>query len=248
MNLRRQWLAAAAGALMLATAAATAGEAQVVVFDPKSYVQSVLTAARELQQINNQIVSLQNQAQSLINEAHNLATLPTSTLGMLQSDLTRTQQLLSEAQHITYNTGQINQAFSTQYGQASLTMPQVQLVARAQQRWQISLGAFQDALNVQAGVVSNLTNARTQMSTLVTASQGSTGALQANQSGNQLLALIAKEIADLTAVITAQSRADALAAADKATAPADAQVRFSQFMAGGTYKPADVSMYHRCAR
>src|SRR5580658_2346086 len=239
----RPWLAVAASAIIIA-AAARAGEAQVVVFDPKSYVESLLSAARELQQINNQIVSLQNQAQSLINQARNLASLPTSALGMLQSDLTRTQQLLSEAQHIAYNTAQINQAFATQYGQASLTMPQVQLVARAQQRWQTSLGAFQDALNVQAGVVANLTNTRTQMSTLVTASQGSTGALQASQSGNQLLALIAKELADLTAVVAAQSRAEALSAADKATAPADAQVRFSQFMAGGPYTPAAVSMYH----
>jgi P-type conjugative transfer protein TrbJ len=243
MKSRHRWLAVAASVLVIATEAPI-GQAQIVVFDPKSYVQDVLTAARQLQQINNQIVSLQNQAQMLINEAQNLAGLPTSTLNMLQSDLTRTQQLLSEARHITYNTGQINQAFTSQYGQASLTMPQVQLVARAQQRWQTSLGAFQDALNVQAGVVANLTNARTQMSTLVTASQGSTGALQASQSGNQLLALIAKEIADLTAVVTAQSRADALSAADKATAPADAQVRFSQFMTGGTYTPSAVSMYH----
>jgi len=123
-------------------------------------------------------------------------------------------------------------------------MPQAQLVLRAQQRWQTSLGAFQDALNVQAGVVTNLTNAKSQLSTLVTSSQSSVGALQATQSGNQLLALIAKELADLTAVVTAQSRADSLAAADKATASADAQVRFSQFMVGGTYTAAPVSLFH----
>ena len=51
-------------------------------------------------------------------------------------------------------------------------------------------------------------------------------------------------VADLTAVVTAQNRAQALSAADKATAPADAQVRFSQFMAGGTYTAAAVSMFH----
>jgi len=240
----RRLIALATGAVAAVALTGSVTRAQVVVFDPKSYVQDVLTAARQLQQINNQIVSLQNQAQMLINAAHNLATLPQSTLNLLQSDLTRTQQLLSEAQHITYSTGQINQAFATQYGQASLTMPQAQLVLRAQQRWQTSLGAFQDALNVQAGVVTNLTNAKSQLSSLVTSSQGSVGALQATQSGNQLLALIAKEIADLTAVVTAQSRAESLAAADKATAPADAQVRFSQFMVGGTYTPAPVSMFH----
>ena len=36
----------------------------------------VLTAARELQQINNQIQTLKNQAQMLINQARNLASLP----------------------------------------------------------------------------------------------------------------------------------------------------------------------------
>jgi P-type conjugative transfer protein TrbJ len=43
--------------------------AQVVVFDPNNYAQNVLTAARALQQINNQITSLQNQTQMLINQA-----------------------------------------------------------------------------------------------------------------------------------------------------------------------------------
>ena len=41
--------------------------AQWIVFDPNNYVQNVLTAARELQQITNQITSLQNEAQMLIN-------------------------------------------------------------------------------------------------------------------------------------------------------------------------------------
>jgi P-type conjugative transfer protein TrbJ len=43
--------------------------AQSIVFDPNNYAQNVLTAARELQQINNQITALQNQAQMLINTA-----------------------------------------------------------------------------------------------------------------------------------------------------------------------------------
>ena len=49
-----------------------------IVYDPSNYAQNVLTAARSLQQINNQITSLQNQAQSLINQARNLASLPTT--------------------------------------------------------------------------------------------------------------------------------------------------------------------------
>src|SRR3546814_6251044 len=41
----------------------------IVVFDPSNYGQNILTAARTLEQINNQIRMLQNQAQSLINQA-----------------------------------------------------------------------------------------------------------------------------------------------------------------------------------
>ena len=77
--------------------------AQVVVFDPTNYAQNVLTAARALQQINNQITSLQNQAQMLINQAKNLANLPYSSLQQLQSSIQRTQQLLNQAQRIAYD-------------------------------------------------------------------------------------------------------------------------------------------------
>ena len=57
---------------------------------------------------------------------------------------------------------------------------------------------------MQAGVVGNLDTNRTQMSALVTSSQGATGALQATQAGNQLLALQAQQLADLTAAVAAQ--------------------------------------------
>jgi P-type conjugative transfer protein TrbJ len=40
----------------------------------------VLTAARELQQVNNEIQSLENQATMLINQAKNLASLPYSAV------------------------------------------------------------------------------------------------------------------------------------------------------------------------
>ena len=76
--------------------------AQLVVFDPNNYAQNVLTAARALQQINNQIVSLQNQAQMLINQAKNLAALPFSSLLQLEQSVLRTQQLLAQAQRIDH--------------------------------------------------------------------------------------------------------------------------------------------------
>ena len=82
--------------------------AQLVVFDPNNYAQNVLTAARALQQINNQITSLQNQAQMLVNQAKNLASLPYSSLQQLEQSIQRTQQLLAQAQRISFDIQQID--------------------------------------------------------------------------------------------------------------------------------------------
>ena len=74
--------------------------AQMIVYDPSNYAQNVLQAARALQQINNQITSLQNQTQMLLNQAKNLASLPYSSLQTIEQSLARTQQLLNEAQRL----------------------------------------------------------------------------------------------------------------------------------------------------
>src|ERR1700743_2576393 len=120
--------------------------AQLSVFDRNNYAQNVLTAARALQQINNQITSLQNQAQMLINQARNLVNLPFSSLQQLQQSIQRTQQLLNQAQRIAYNVQQINNAFSTTYAPASASISNQALISNAQSRWQTSVAALQDAL------------------------------------------------------------------------------------------------------
>jgi hypothetical protein len=63
----RRALLASTVAIGVGLAAAPAS-AQIV-FDPSNYAQNVLTAARALQQINNQITSLANQTQMLVNQA-----------------------------------------------------------------------------------------------------------------------------------------------------------------------------------
>ncbi|WP_292454878.1 P-type conjugative transfer protein TrbJ, partial [Mesorhizobium sp.] len=181
----------------------TAPAHALIVFDPSNYSQNVLTAARSLQQITNQITSLQNQAQMLINQARNLASLPLSSLQQLQQSVQRTQQLLGQAQNIAFDVQQVDKAFQQQYGDVSLSAPDQQLVTDARSRWQNTVGGLQDAMRVQAGVVGNIETGRAQISALVGASQSAAGALQAAQAGNQLLALQGQQLADLTAVIAA---------------------------------------------
>ena len=83
-------LAAASAVVLTLAVEAPPASAQWIVYDPTNFSQNVLTAARELQQINNQIQMLTNQATSLVNQARNLANLPMSTLTQLQSSIAQT--------------------------------------------------------------------------------------------------------------------------------------------------------------
>jgi P-type conjugative transfer protein TrbJ len=222
----------------------TPAAAQWVVYDPTNYVQNVLSAARALEQINNQIQSLQNEAQMLINQARNLASLPYSSLQQLQQSVQRTQALLGQAQRIAFDVQQIDQAFQSQYGNISLSTSDQRLVSDARSRWQNTVGGLQDALRVQAGVVGNIDTNRAEMAALVGRSQGATGALQATQAGNQLLALQAQQLADLVAVVAANGRAQALVDAERAAAAEQGREQRRRFLTPGSgYQPGNARMF-----
>ena len=246
MIARRFRSALAAGAAVLTLAAASSARAQWVVYDPTNFSQNVLTAARELQQINNQILQLENQAQMLINQARNLASLPYSAIAQLMQSINQTEQLLVNAQRIAYSVASIDKAFTQTYPMSySGSMSGQQLLAGAQTRWQNSMAGFQDAMRVQAGVVQNLDSTRTQINALIAASQSATGALQAAQSGNQLTALQTKQLADLTAVMAAIARAQSLENARKIENQLMAQQQRTNFLNyGAGYQPGSVQMFH----
>ncbi len=239
--------------MLLATVSLTAvlaagvpARAQMTVFDPSNYSQNLLTAARTLQQVNNGIQSLQNEAMFLLNQARNLASLPYSSLAQLQQSIGQTRQLLTQAQRIAYDVGAIDQAFSQHYRQsygASISSPQ--LLADAQARWQNSLAGFQDAMRVGAGVVGNLDRTRAEIDALVTSSQSATGALQAAQSGNQLIALQTNQLADLTAVMASLARAQSLESARTVASQAQAREQLQRFLNYGPgYQPQTARMFH----
>jgi P-type conjugative transfer protein TrbJ len=218
------------GGAMLAMPA----QAQVggIVHDPRNFSQNILTAARTLEQINNQIKQLQNQATSLMNEAKNLTSLPVSTLETLQAQVDQTRQLLAQAEGVAFDVTNIRQGFEARYKGAALSAPQAAMVANAEDRWKDSVGAFEDAMKVQAGIVTNMGGTRGSISTLVAASQSATGALQAAQAGNQLLAVQSQQLSDLAAVLAAQGRAEMLDAARSAAAEAEGRERFRRFRKG----------------
>lgn len=228
-------VAAGVGALAVVS---MAGSAQMLVYDPSNYAQNVLQAARALEQINNQITGLQNQAR-------NLASLPYSSQQKIQQSFQRTRQLLDQVQRISFDLDQIDRTFTRIYPQTnSGTTSSQQLASDAKERWQTSHAAFQDSLRVQAGVVQSLDTTRAETDTLVAASQAAVGALQAVQAGNQLIALLIRQLVDLTAVLAAQARADSLSGARSSASQEQARAQLDRFLTTGQgYQAQPVRMF-----
>jgi len=245
-SLRRAALSGASALLLAFAATPASAQFGIIVHDPSNYATNMLTAARALDQVNNQIKSLQNEAEDLINQAKNLESLPFSSLSELQAQVRQTQQLLGNAQRIAFSVQSIDQAFSARYRSNDLSISDRNLVQNARARWEDTVVAFEDALKIQAGVVGNIDGSRDAMNRLVGSSQSASGALQAAQAGNQLLGLQAQQLADLTALMAAQGRAQALEASQRAAAQDQAREQLRRFLAPGAgYQPGAAQMFHR---
>ncbi|WP_413439421.1 P-type conjugative transfer protein TrbJ [Sulfuriferula sp. GW1] len=220
-------------------------QATVVVIDPANLIQNILTAARALEQINNQIRQLQNEAQMLTNQAKNLTSLPFSALNQLQSALSTTNQLLQQAQGLSLNLTQMETQFAQLYPAAyTSSTPANQMALDASQRWQNSLEALRTAAEVQSQSVQNFTSDEQTLSDLVNSSQSAVGALQATQATNQLLALQARQAIQAQQLQITQDRAVALEQARQVAVHARAAEVRNRFHGTGTpYTPYSVNFY-----
>lgn len=209
------------------------------VFDPTNYSQNLLTAARTLQQINNQITSLQNEAQSLINQAKNLTTIGFPELAAITSTLQQIDKLMSQAQGISFKVENLEQQFNQLFPQnPNQALSLNQQVVNAQARLTTAKAAFQQTMTVQAQIAENVQADATTLNSIVAKSQGAEGALQAAQATNQLLALAAKQQFQIQNLMAAQYRAEAIEQARRAQSQSDGQTATTKFLGSGTaYTP-----------
>lgn len=233
-----------AGASALAFAVAPPAAAQIV-FDPNNYTQNVLTAVRALEQVNNQIKSLQNEAQSLLNQAQNLTRLDASVLPDLQRAMARTESLVRQAEGLSFDLSTVERQLQQLYPKSyAASTSGDQLLADARKRWEQSQAALQTAMKVQAQVSENLASDETSLGELVARSQSAAGNLDATQATNQLLALRAKQAIDAARLKLTQDRA---AATEQARAVAEEErareVRRRFLGDGDGYTPATVRLF-----
>lgn len=233
-------LSAVATVSLIAAAVLPATPAQaIIVFDPSNYGQNILTAARTLTQINNQIRMLQNQAQSLINQAKNLTTISFPELQALRQTIQQIDQLMGQAQGIQFRVANLDQQFRSMFPtsfDAALTNNSQVVAARS--RLDTSMAAYKQTMTVQAQVVENIAADEATLSGIVQRSQGAEGGLQVAQATNQLLALVAKQQFQIQNLMAAQYRADAMERANRIQQQSDAQGATTKFLgSGNAYTP-----------
>lgn len=231
--------------LVVFVALAPRAHAQWAVFDAANFSQNILTAGRELQQVDNQIIQLQNEATMLENEAKNLKSLNFNSLSQILHLLTTTDRLIQQAQGLAFNVTPMNTQFTRFYPQSySASTSGAQLASDAQTRWNYSLSALQTATQLQAQAVQNESTDESTLSSLVTQSQSAVGELQATQATNQLIALQARESMQTQQLMLTQDRATSLEEARAVAAQARALVVRQQFIGNGPqYTPQTVSFY-----
>ncbi|ATE66366.1 P-type conjugative transfer protein TrbJ [Rhizorhabdus dicambivorans] len=244
MNRRRIIIAALASAAAAGTVAAvvlvpdTPARAQLSVFDPSNYAQNILTAARTLQQVNQQIRQLQNEADMLTNMGKNLSKIDFPQLNALKQKLAEIDRLMGQAQGIDFKVDQLDERFSQLFPRdfASALRGDRRIVdARA--RLDASYEAFRHTMAVQNRVVENVRDDAQTLAEIVDRSQGAEGSLQAQQATNQLLALTAKQQFQVQQMMAAQFRSDALEQARRATQAAEARAATKKFLGSGSAYP-----------
>jgi type IV secretion system protein TrbJ len=104
-------LSVSAAIIMGVSLPSAPASARISVFDPSNYTQNLLTAARTLQQINNQIQSLQNEAQMLVNQGKNLARIDFPQLDQLRRKLAEIDRLMGQAQGIDFRIDQLDERY-----------------------------------------------------------------------------------------------------------------------------------------
>lgn len=233
--------AALASALLLQAGPAAA---QWAVIDTANLSQTMLTAARTLEEVNNQITQIQQFVRMLENQARNLTSLPFSVLSQLQSSMGQLNSLMGQAQGLAYEVQRLEQQFQSLYPTYNGSVTQAGLLADARARWQASVSTFQHTMAVQSQIVAAIPTDQAQLSALVGQSQGAVGALQAIQSGNQLLALQSRQLSTTQDLLAANARAQAAETMRRAEVEEASRAEWRRFYGGGVgYTPTQVTVF-----
>lgn len=202
------------------------------VFDASNYAQNLIQAARALDQINNQVRSLQNQASVLRNMATNLETIDFPQLQRMTSAMERIDTLMGEAQAIDFQVQGLDRKIRSLFpGELQRALDHDERVSSARARLDLARAGYRQAIRVQAQVAENVREDASVLGELAASSQGAVGALQVGQAANQLLALSVKQQLQLQTLMTSEFREAAIERAGRVQAAEDGRAATRRFLA-----------------
>lgn len=232
--LRRTLLAApvAAGVLM---SCVPKSAAQLTVFDPSNFQQNLLSATRALEQINNQVRTLQNQAQMLLRMDQNLVRLGSTLSPDLQRTLADIQTQLRAGEGIALRLQQTQSQYEQLFPrQTSATLSSDDVLRNAQTRWEEEHAAFKRAALLQGQIADGIDTETRLLGDAMARSRNAAGALEAAQAGNELAGLTVKQSLALQSLLAAQHRAETMTRARDLATEDEARQRFKSFVGTGS--------------
>jgi P-type conjugative transfer protein TrbJ len=208
--------------------------AQLTVFDPANFQQNLLSAARALEQINNQVLTLQNQALMIARMDLNLKRLGPTLSPDLQRTLSALQSRFTAGEGIALRLSTTQSTYEQLFPkQASAALTSDDALRNAKARWDEAYAVFQRAAFVQGQVADGIGGDTSLLAAAMGRSRDAVGALEAVQAGNELTSLNVKQSLALLGLLAAQHRAETTAKARELAAEDEARQRFKAFLGTG---------------
>jgi P-type conjugative transfer protein TrbJ len=190
----------AAALPLTATLLPVPAAAQIAVYDPAVHAQSVLSAARALEQIRHQIAAIEQQARML--ERNQLDLSPE-----LSRSIKDARALFAEADALAFDISKIAGDIETLYPETWEAYDLESVLAQSQ-RWRAaSRASLARAMQAEARAAESINDTSGRLQSALSASQAAEGQTGAIQAGNQLQALSAAQLAEIHSLLVLQGRA-----------------------------------------
>jgi P-type conjugative transfer protein TrbJ len=209
--------------------------AQLTVFDPLNYQENLLSAARALQQINNQVRQLQNQAQIILRMDQNLLRLGSTISPDLQRTLADIQTQLRAGEGIALRLQATQSGYEQLFPrQVSADLSGDDVLRNAKRRWEEEYASLRRAASLQGQIVDSVDADTRLLGDAMARSRDAAGALEVAQAGNELTGLSVKQSLALQSLLAAQQRADTVTRARDLATEDEARQRFKSFVGTGS--------------
>ena len=190
-------MATVAVAAMLAT---TPASAQRIVYDPTNYAQNLLSATRALEQIRNQIRQIE-QAAAMLRQN------PLQLSPELSQSISEARALFDAAQGLAFEVDRVGEDIRTLYPETWENFDLDEVLAQSDHWLAQSRASVERAMEAEARAVQSIEQTQGRIDRALTSSTGAEGQTGAIQAGNQLLGIQASQLAEIQALLVAQSRA-----------------------------------------